>query len=78
MQETRFDPWVRKIPGRRAWQSTLVFLPGESLGQKCLAGYNPWGRKESDMTEHACMHAWTVARHDPLSMEFSRQEYWSG
>ena len=26
----RFDPWVGKIPGRRAWQPTPVFLPGES------------------------------------------------
>ena len=33
----RFDPWVRKIPLRRAWQPTLVFLPGESHGQRSLA-----------------------------------------
>ena len=46
-----FDPWVRKIPWRRAWQSTPVVLPGESHGQKGLAGYNQWGRKESDTTE---------------------------
>ena len=47
----RFDPWVRKIPWRRKWQATLVFLCGESHGQKSLAGYSPRGRKESDMTE---------------------------
>ena len=35
----------------RAWQPTPVFLPGESHGQRNLAGYNPWGRKESDTTE---------------------------
>ena len=35
------DPWVRKIPWRRAWQSTPVFLPGESHGQRSLVGYNP-------------------------------------
>ena len=46
-----FDPWVGKIPWRRAWQLTLVFLPGESQGQRGLAGYNPWGHKELDMTE---------------------------
>ena len=40
-----------KIPWRRAWQPTLVFLPGESHGQRSLAGYSPWGRKESDRTE---------------------------
>ena len=34
----RFDPWVRKIPRRRKWQSTPVFLPGESHGQRNLAG----------------------------------------
>ena len=35
----RFDPWVRKIPGRRAWQPTPVFSPGEFLGQRSLADY---------------------------------------
>ena len=29
-KKCRFDPWVWKIPWRRAWQSTPVFLPGES------------------------------------------------
>ena len=46
-----FDPWVRKIPWRREWQSSPVFLPGESHGQRSLAGYSPWGHKESDTTE---------------------------
>ena len=46
----RFYPWVRKIPWRRAWQSTPVFLPGESNGKMSLAGYGPWCDKESDMT----------------------------
>ena len=45
------DPWVGKIPWRRAWQPTPVFLPGESHGQRSLAGYSPWGGKESDTTE---------------------------
>ena len=40
MQETGFDPWVGKIPWRRAWQSTAVFLPGESYGQRRLADYS--------------------------------------
>ena len=43
-----FDPWVEKIPGRRKWQPTPVFLPGKSHGQRSLAGYIPWCRKESD------------------------------
>ena len=46
----RFDPWVGKIPWRRAWTPTLLFLPGESHGQRNLADYGPWGHKESDMT----------------------------
>ena len=36
---------------RRKWQPTPVFLPGESQGQRSLASYNPWGRKESYTTE---------------------------
>ena len=47
MQET----WVRKIPWRRVWPSTPVFLPGESHGQRSPVGYSPWGLKESDTTE---------------------------
>ena len=35
-----FDPWVGKIPWRRAWQPTPVCLPGESHGQRHLAGYS--------------------------------------
>ena len=46
-----FNPWVGKIPWRRKWQPTPVFFPGESHGQRSLAGYSPWGYKESDMTE---------------------------
>ena len=42
MQRPGFDPWVGKIPWRRKWQPTLVFLPGKSHGQKNLAGYSPW------------------------------------
>ena len=39
----RFDPWVRKIPWRRAWLPTPVLLPGESHGQRSLEGYSLWG-----------------------------------
>ena len=46
-----FDPWVRKIPWRRNWQPTPVFLPGKSHGQRSLVDYSPWGHKESDTTE---------------------------
>ena len=43
--------WVGTIPWRRKWQSTPLFLPGESRGQRSLAGYSPWGHKKSDTTE---------------------------
>ena len=44
-QERRmFDPWVGKIPWRRAWQPTPVFLPGKSPGQRSLASCSSWGR----------------------------------
>ena len=46
-----FHPWVGKVPRRRAWQPTPVFLPGGSQGQRSLEGCSPRGRKESDTTE---------------------------
>ena len=39
-------------PWRRKWHPTPVLLPGESRGQRSLAGYSPWGCKELGMTEH--------------------------
>ena len=46
-----FNPWVGKTPWRRKWQPTSVFLPGESQGQRSLAGYSPQRvSKESDTT----------------------------
>ena len=50
-QETRVRSLGREDPWRRKWQPTPVFLPGESHEQRSLAGYSPWGRKESDPTE---------------------------
>ena len=47
-----FDSWVGKIPWRRKWQPTAVYLPGEFQGQRDLVGYRPWDGKESDTTEH--------------------------
>ena len=54
------DPWVRKIPWRRKWQPTPVFLLGKSHGQRSLVGHSPRGLRESDTNEplsteiHAC------------------------
>ena len=52
----RFDPRVEKIHWRRKWQPSPVFLPGEYHGQRSLAGYSPWGHKESDTTEATYTH----------------------
>ena len=46
-----FNPWVRKIPWRKKWLPTLVFLPSKYHRQSSLVGYSPWSCKESDMTE---------------------------
>ena len=47
-----FDPWVRKILWRRAWQNPLQYSYLENPhGQRSLEGYSPWGCKESDTTE---------------------------
>ena len=45
------DPWVGKIPWRRAWQPIPVFLLGEAHGQRSLVGYSLQGHEESDTTE---------------------------
>ena len=41
VKRQEFNPWVGKIPWRRAWQPTPVFLPGESHGHRSLEGYSP-------------------------------------
>ena len=50
-RDHEFDTWARKIPWRREWLPTPVFLPREFHGQRSQAGYSPWGHKELDMTE---------------------------
>ena len=55
-----FHPWVGKIPWRRKWQPTPIFLPGEPHGWRSLAGFSSWGCTESDTTEwlnHRHQHA---------------------
>ena len=47
-----FNPWVRKIPWNRKWQSAPLFLPGKFHGRRSLEGYKPRGCKEMDTTEH--------------------------
>ena len=62
MQETKrrgFDPWVGKIPWRRAWQPTLVFLPGEFpwIQEPGKVQSIEWQRVVDDWSDLACMHA---------------------
>ena len=54
-----FDPWVGKIPWRRKWQPTQVFLPGKSHGQRSLVHYSPWFTKSQTwLSTHVyCMYA---------------------
>ena len=49
-------PGLGRRKWRRKWQPTPVFLPGESHGQRSLAGYSPWDCKESDTTERPHFH----------------------
>ena len=62
-----FDPWVGKIPWRREWQPTPVFLPGESQGQKSPTGYSPSVHKESDMTERLTLYFILAGKEPELS-----------
>ena len=64
----RFDTWVRKIPWRSKRQPTPVSLPGKFHGRRSLAGYSPWGRKESDTTERLT-HTYT---HTPSECDQGR------
>ena len=66
-----FDPWVRKIPWRRAWQPTPVSLPGESRGQRSLEGYSPQSCKDMpEVTERmqtCCADDGTLAQLWPVN-----------
>ena len=64
-----FDPWVRKIPWKRKWQSPPVFLPGKSHGQRNLVHCSPWCPKESDMSEwvSTVSDGWTPRNWSPNS-----------
>ena len=54
--DIRFNFWVGKIPWRRKWQPTPVFLPEKCSGHRSQAGYSPWSHKESDTTERLRTH----------------------
>ena len=48
--------WVGKIPWSWEWLLTPIFLPGEFHRQRSLAGYSPWGHKESNIIEWLTLH----------------------
>ncbi|XDA72251.1 hypothetical protein R6Z07M_002529 [Ovis aries] len=53
-RRARFNPWV-KIPWRRTWQPTPIFLTGKSHGHRSLAGCSSWDHEELDTTEQLSM-----------------------
>ena len=68
------NPWVGKIPWRRAWQPTLVFLPGEFHGQKSVMGYNPKSQTQlkrlsthTDYINLSVQHDWTCIRQEMIT-----------
>ena len=50
-----FNPWVGKIPWKRKWQPTPVFLPGKSYGQRSLSGHSPSVAKNQTTTEQVIL-----------------------
>ena len=72
----RFQPWVGKIPWRRKWQTTAIFLPGEFHGQRSLVGYSPQDYQESDttkVTQHAQHYLFLILPNLPA--DFSSVNY---
>ena len=51
-RKCKFDPWVGKIPWRRKWRPTPVFMPGKSHRHSSLVGYSLWGHKEILLSTH--------------------------
>ena len=74
------NPWVRKIPWRKAWLLISGFSPGESHGLRSLVGCSPWGHKESNMTEaieHSLAHALFWEVHEFIHSANTMKHLWS-
>ena len=69
----RFNPLEGKIPWRKGWQPTPVFLPGKCHGQRSPAGYNPWSHKELDMTEQLYMFVCQIPRRSKTTVKNNAQ-----
>ena len=79
-KRTGFSPWVRKIPWRRKWQPTPVFLPEKFHGQRSLLGYSPWGHKQSDKTEqltHTYIPTHMVKNDESLCSDWTQIAVWA-
>ena len=82
-RRSRFDPLVRKIPWRREWLPTPVFLPGEFHGQRSLEGYRAWANKGSATTEGLSDSQWLVmlsifsCAYESFTYLLWRNAYWS-
>ena len=59
VQETEVQSLGGKMPWRREWLPTPVFLPGEFHGHRRLVGYSPWDCNELDMTERPTLFTFT-------------------
>ena len=64
----RFDPWVGKIPWRRKWLLTPIFLPGEPHGQRSLAGYSPWSRKSQTRLANKSQLVYALEKYQAVSL----------
>ena len=77
-RKCEFDPWIRRIPWRRKWRPTPVFLPGKFHGQRSLVGYSPWGHKRvrDDLAtkQQYCLHLFTKKFLLAFLMRFSQIE----
>ena len=64
----RFNPWVGKLPQRREWLPTPVFLPREFRGQRSLVGYSPW---------HCWVgHYWAISTFIFIYRDSGHSEHW--
>ena len=81
MWDAGSTPGLGRSPWRRAWQPTLVFLPGEFHGQRSLVGYSPWGCKALDMTEQLTLSLLGINRYTLYKLNNKDQLFvtpWTG
>ena len=75
IQETLVNFWVRKIPWRKEWLLTPVFLSGEFHGHRSLAVYSPWGGKEWDTTKRLSLHFTSKTRNPSIKNQEKEESF---